>query len=192
MEPPVWASLGRSIELPLEEAYFVFCVVSLFRHSLYSSSFSRLVEAGALPSGKFCCLPFIGSTTPSDFLLPRLPFSVHFIEAALRQVGSPRLMHQPFPHSDPSYAGGFASSNPIFRMRLSPSPYDTWLSLLFSLSTDTSRGGRIHFMLRTAELFPFFFKGLCSRFAQSLSALPRRLTSGPLGGYPVRTWLISS
>jgi hypothetical protein len=151
-----------------------------------------MVEAGVLPSGEV----LLSSPSKRYYYPLRLPLTTTHFGFPYRVALSASRISQvgviAFSTFRSPYAGGFASSNPDFRMRFSPSPYDTRLGLLFSLSADTSRRGRIHFMLRTVKLFPFFFKGLWSRFGQGLSTLPRRLTSGPSGGYPVRTWLISN
>src|SRR5208337_1288897 len=67
-----------------------------------------MVEAGVLPSGWFCCPPFIGTVTPSDFLPPLPLFGFSLIAASLLAGRISQLACIAFPTFRSPYSGGLA------------------------------------------------------------------------------------
>ncbi len=113
-----------------------------------------LVEAGVLPSRWFCCPPFTGIVTPSDFLPPLPLFGFSLIAASLLAGRISQVACKAFPAFRSPYAGGLAPLAPDSSAGSWPSPVDTRLGILLHLSVSHSRRGRIHLMLRTAGWFP--------------------------------------
>ncbi len=132
-----------------------------------------LVEAGVLPSRWFCCPPFNGTVTPSDFLPPLPLFGFSLIAASLLAGRISQVACKAFPTFRSPYAGGLAPLAPDSSAGSWPSPVDTRLGILLHLSVSHSRRGRIHLMLRTAGWFPH-----CMRFMTPFRAEPLDPTPG--------------
>lgn len=124
----------------------------------------------ALPSMRFCCPHFAGTTTPSD----SLPAARHFTFRAYRSTlyekktfvrGRVSLVpNTTFTTCRSPYTGEFfRAAFPSASHVPWPSPKTSGLGSLLSLSGLFCRCGRIHFMLRPAVLLALLAELLCHR-----------------------------